>query len=105
MKKQQQVKATGLIAYKALVDHALENALAAPLSVDLSDDALRVWVSAANAPGWVDSIYVDREYTTDTVTVGREIVYVEGRLPLLGVKVQLRFSRRAAPALLRAVTA
>ena len=99
-----QVKATGLIAYKALIDHAIENGLHAPSSVDLRDDAVNVWISG-DAAKWVDSIHVDDTATHDGIAFGREIVHVTGRLPLLGVKVQLRYSRRVATPALRAVSA
>lgn len=101
-----QVRITGLISYKALIDHALDNGLAAPLSIDIDrTDGLRTWVAASDAAKWVDSIHVDTEDTKDGAIGGREIVHVDGRLPLLGIKVQLRYSRRVAPAALRAVTA
>lgn len=99
-----QARATGLVAYKALIDHAIENGLQAPTSMDLREDALNVWISG-DASKWVDSIHVDDTSTHDGAAFGRQIVHVTGRLPLLGVKVQLRYSRRIAPAGLRAVTA
>lgn len=100
-----QVKATGLISYKAVVDHAIENGLQPPSSIELRDDAVRIWVSG-DAGKWVDSIHVDGEHAREGNAEGRELVYVDGRLPLLGVKVRLTFSRRVAvpAASLRAVT-
>lgn len=100
-----QVKATGLIAYKALVDHAIDNGLQCPLSIDLHDEYVKVWLSNEASSRWVESIHVDDEQTRDGVVEDREIVAVTGRLPLLGIKVQLRFSRVAVPSGLRAVTA
>lgn len=97
-----QVKATGLIAYKAVVDHAIDNGLQCPASLDLDDQYVKVWVTG-DITKWVDSIHVDAKHTRDGVTPGREIVYVAGRLPLLGVKVQLRYSRIVVPTTLRAV--
>ena len=98
------VRATGLISYKAVVDHAIENGLQPPSSIELRDDAVRIWVTG-NPDKWVDSIHVDGEHARDGVVEGRELVYVDGRLPLLGVKVRLTFSRRVATAaVLRAVT-
>jgi len=98
------VRATGLIAYKALIDHAIENGLQAPSSIDIRHDALGVWING-DATKWVDSIHVDTTTTADGIAFGREIVHVDGRLPLLGIKVQLRFSRRVATPALRAVRA
>lgn len=89
-----QVRATGLLAYKAVIDHAIDNGLQAPMSIDLTTDALNIWVTG-NATKWVDSIHVDDEHTLPGLVNGREIVYVTGRLPLLGIRVQLRYSRTA----------
>ena len=100
------VRATGLIAYRAVIDHAVENGLAAPIEISLDDRGLRVWITSTDADKWVDSIHVDREETPSRFD-DREVVHVTGRTPLLGIKVELRFSRPvvAVSAHLRAVTA
>lgn len=98
-----QVRATGLIAYQAVVCHAIENGLQAPSSIDLNDEYVKVWLSYSGAGKWVDSIHVDDTTRHDTAVEGREIVRVTGRTPLLGVRVQLRFSRPVAAAPLWAV--
>ena len=99
-----QVKATALVAYKAVIDHALDNGLEAPLSIDLHEQFIAVWVSASDADAWVASIAVDDEHTHESPLADREIVHLNGRTPLLGIKVQLRFSRVVTPAPLWAVS-
>lgn len=91
------VRATALVAYKAAVDHAVENGLPAPESIDLGPHSLRIWITQG-VEQWTASIHVDAETVVPCMTAGREIVYIDGRLPLLGIKVQLRYSQTSPAA-------
>ena len=97
------VRATGLVAYKALIDHAVENGLPAPTTIVLTNNAIEAWIPQHAATRWLASIHVDTETARPSSLEGREIVTVAGRLPLLGIKVLVKFSRPVMH--LKAVTA
>lgn len=97
-----------VIAHKAWVDHMVDNGLAAPTAVTLDrPGGLRLWISPPDAAKWVDSIAVDDEREIPGVVPDYVHVHVDGRLPLLGHRVELHFIRRNAVAAphLRSVTA
>lgn len=99
------VRATGLIAQQAYVDHAIENGLQPAGSISTHDDGLRLYING-DSTKWVESIHVEQEYTKEAVSDDREMYHVIGLLPakFFGVRVHLVFSRVATPAVLRAVT-
>lgn len=90
-------RATALVGYKAVVDHAIEHGLPAPESIELTDTHLRIWLLQGGGQ-WVESIHIDQTVTEPVPGWDRERIYITGRLPLLGIKVQLRFSRPAVAA-------
>lgn len=95
-----QVRATALCGYKAVVDHAIEHGLPAPESIELGHTHLKVWL-VEGGQAWVETIHVDHTVTRPVVASDRERVYVTGRLPLLGFRVEVRFSRPAMAAVTR----
>lgn len=101
-------EALGLLGYKAVVDHAFKHGLTHPESIDYDRRHMTVFVLAD--PGrWVESIHVDDEHTHESVVSGHERVHVMGRLPDLGVRIRITYSRPivtvSTPSHLRAVTA
>lgn len=101
------VPGMGLLAMLEVCNHALTGGLSDPKSMDLGDDRIAVWVDLEGADQWMESIHIDAEYTRPTTSDDRELVYIDGRTPLQGIKIQLRFSRPVVQAVshLRAVTA
>lgn len=94
----------GLLGMKVVVDHAIEHGLTDPEEIGAGDTFVRVWLTGTvdEADAWVDTIHVD-DTVVEPLPSGRERVRVTGRLPLLGIRVELRFSRPAMR--LQAVTA
>ena len=92
--------ATGLIYFKALIDHAIEHGLPAPSTIEITDRHIRVWLTDGHQQ-WGETITVDAVDTRPSPIAGRVIVYVDGRLPFMNLAVQLAFSQAqlGAPAL------
>jgi hypothetical protein len=98
-----QIRATGLVNFKAVVDHAIEHGLPAPSTIELTDRAIRVWLVDGKEQ-WGESIHVDQVDTRPSVLDDRVLVYADGRLPFMNLRIQLAFSREQHGGL-RAVTA
>lgn len=93
----EKVRATGLLAFKAVIDHAVEHGLPAPDSIELDDRFVRVRIIPPTAAAeWLETFDVT-SISIDPVTRDRERVHVVGTLPgLLGkVKIEVRWSRPA----------
>ncbi len=100
-----QVRATGLVYFKAVVDHALEHGLPAPATIELTDNAVKVWL-VDGKDQWGESITVDDLDVRPSPIPDRVIVYVTGRLPFMNLPIVLSFAREQQFAhALRAVTA
>lgn len=92
----QQVQATGLVYFKAVVDHAIEHGLPAPASIDLTDSAVKVWLVEGKEE-WADTITVVGDLDVrQSPMPDRVIVYVTGRLPFMNIPVVLAFSQEQA---------
>lgn len=98
----QQVHATGLVNYKAVVDHAIEHGLPAPATIELTDRFIRVWLNDGKTE-WGESIHVDSVDSRPSLTPDRVMVYVDGRLPFMNLRIQLAFSREQQHGGLRVV--
>ncbi|WP_224279068.1 hypothetical protein [Nocardioides lacusdianchii] len=87
----------GLLGKKAVIDHAIEHGLSDPEEIGHGDRCVRVWLTGTveESDAWVDTIHVD-DTVVEPLRRGRERVRVTGRLPLLGIRVEIRFSRPAA---------
>lgn len=94
----------GLLGKKAVIDHAIEHGLVDPEEIGRGDTFVRIWLTGTvqESDAWVDTIHVDN-ILVEPLTGGRERIRVTGRLPLLGIRVEIRFSRPAMR--LQAVTA
>lgn len=101
------VRRAGAVYHQAWATHMADHGLGAPHTITLDDHGLRLSLWPSDAAAWVDSLNATEE-TSVTRPMGGDIerVEVEGYLPSLCIRVQLRFSRRspAAPAL-KVVTA
>jgi hypothetical protein len=99
-----QVAMMGLLGKKAVIDHAIEHGLTDPEEIGSGDTFVRVWLTGTveESDAWVETIHVDNT-VVEPLPRNRERVRVTGRLPLLGIRVELRFSRPAVR--LQAVTA
>lgn len=89
----------GLLGKKAVIDHAIEHGLTDINELGADDHAVRIWLTGTveESDAWVDTIHVDNT-VVEPLPTGRERVRVTGRLPLLGIRVEIRFSRPAATA-------
>lgn len=97
-----QVRATGLVNFKAVVDHAIEHGLPAPASIELTTRAIRVWLTDGKEE-WGQSIHVDHVDTRPSPFPDRVIVYIDGRLPFMNLAIQLCFAREQLGSPLRVV--
>lgn len=95
-----QVRATGLVYFKAVVDHAIEHGLPAPGSIDLTDTAVKVWLVEGKEQ-WGETITVEDTDVRPSPIPSRVIVYVTGRLPFMNLPIVLAFAQEQqfAPAL------
>lgn len=93
-----QVQANGLIYMEAVIDHAIEHGLPAPASIDLTDTHIKVWL-VEGKEAWGESIHVDDLTTVPSPLPDRVIVYVDGRLPFMGLPIRLGFSQEQRGAL------
>lgn len=94
-----QVRALGSVYHQAWVTHMADHRLGAPHTITLDTDRLRLSVWPSDADAWVDSLVATEETSVTRPTDGDiERVEVEGYLPSLCIRVQVRFSRRAATA-------
>lgn len=87
----------GLLGKKAVIDHAIEHGLTDPEEVARARNGfVPVWLtdSPEDCEAWLETIYVD-DTTTEPLAGGRERVRVIGRLPVQGIRVEIRFSRPA----------
>jgi hypothetical protein len=102
--RRRQVPEMGLLGKKAVIDHAIEHGLTDPEEIGRGDTFVRIWLTGPveESDAWVETIHVDHTIV-ERLTSGRERVRVTGRLPLLGIRVEIRFSRPAVR--LQAVTA
>lgn len=100
----EQVRATGLVSYKAVVDHAIEHGLPAPATIELTDRFIRVWLTAGKE-AWGESIHVDTIDTRPSPIPDRVMVYVDGRLPFMNLRIQLGFAQEQPFASLHVVGA
>ncbi len=90
--RREQVRATGLVYFKAVVDHAVEHGLAAPGSIDLTDDAVKVWLVDGKEQ-WGETITIDDVDVRPSPIPDRVIVYITGRLPFMNLPVVLAFAQ------------
>lgn len=84
----------GLLGKKAVIDHAIEHGLTDINELGAGDTAVRIWLTGTveESDAWVESIHVD-DTAVEPLANDRERVRVTGRLPLLGIRVEIRFSR------------
>ena len=96
----EQIRAAGLVYYKAVVDHAVEHGLAAPMTIDLTDTAVKVWLTEGQEQ-WGETITVDDVDVRPSPVKDRVIVYVRGRLPFMNLPIVLAFAQEqlGSPAL------
>jgi hypothetical protein len=89
-----QVAMMGLLGKKAVIDHAIEHGLTDPKELGSDDAFVRLWLTGTveESDAWVETIHVDNT-VVEPLPRNRERVRVTGRLPLLGIRVELRFSR------------
>ncbi len=87
-----QIQATGLVYFKAVVDHAIEHGLTAPITLELTDRAIRVWVRDGKEQ-WGESIHIDSLDTRPSPIPDRIIVHINGRLPFMNLPIQLVFAQ------------
>lgn len=87
------------VALLDLAHHVADHKLPAPLTVDLiQSERVLLWVDTFGCERWVDSIHVDADGSTPTENPRYVWRQVDGRLPVLGIKVRLRFLQAIAPA-------
>jgi hypothetical protein len=91
-----QVAMMGLLGKKAVIDHAIEHGLTDPNEIGAGEDHVRVWLTGTveESDAWVETIHVD-DTVVEPLPRDRERVRVTGRLPLLGIRVEIRYSRPA----------
>lgn len=91
-----QVPQMGLLGKKAVIDHAIEHGLTDPEEIGRGDTFVRIWLTGTveESDAWVETIHVD-DTVVEPLAGDRERVRINGRLPLLGIRVEIRFSRPA----------
>lgn len=89
----------GLLGKKAVIDHAIEHGLSDINELGAGDTVVRIWLTGTveESDAWVETIHVD-DTVVEPLANDRERVRVTGRLPLLGIRVEIRFSRPAPTA-------
>lgn len=92
----------GLLGKKAVIDHAIEHGLTDINELGAGDDHVRIWLTGTveESDAWVETIHVD-DTVVEPLPRDRERVRVTGRLPLLGIRVEIRFSRPATTSRVR----
>lgn len=99
-KTRDQIRATGLVYFKAVVDHAVEHGLPAPATIDLTDTAIKVWLVEGKEQ-WGETITAEDIDVRPSPIPDRVIVYIRGRLPFMNLPIVLAFAaeQQFAPAL------
>lgn len=95
--------ASAPVALLAIAQHIVDHKLLVPntIAFEPGDPCVRLFLDNFGSERWMDSVHIDDERNVN-IRPGWYRTEIDGRLPDMGVKVQLRFIREAP---LKVVTA